>query len=59
MKGLISWFVRNPVASNLLVVLILVGGLFGSQDMGKEVFPAIPANFVSINMPYPGRAQRG
>ncbi|MGB2040668.1 MAG: efflux RND transporter permease subunit, partial [Porticoccaceae bacterium] len=58
MKGLISWFVRNPVASNLLVVLILVGGLFGSQDMGKEVFPAIPANFVSINMPYPGAGPR-
>jgi len=54
MKSPITWFVRNPVASNLLMVLILVGGLFGAQDMGKEVFPAIPVNFISINMPYPG-----
>ena len=26
-KGLIAWFARNPVAANLLMVLILVGGL--------------------------------
>jgi multidrug efflux pump subunit AcrB len=58
MKSLISWFVRNPVASNLTMILILVGGFFGSQDMGKEVFPAIPVNFISINMPYPGAGPR-
>ena len=58
MKGLITWFVRNPVASNLMMILILVGGLFGSQDMGKEVFPAVPVNYISITMPYPGAGPR-
>jgi multidrug efflux pump subunit AcrB len=58
MKDLITWFVRNPVASNLLMILILIGGVFGAQDMGKEVFPAVPVNFISINMPYPGAGPR-
>ena len=29
-KGLIAWFARNSVAANLLMWLLVVGGLFGA-----------------------------
>ena len=27
MNGAIAWFARNPVAANLLMVLVIVGGV--------------------------------
>ena len=58
MNSLITWFVRNPIAANLMMVLILAGGAMGASSIGKEVFPAIPVNFIDINMPYPGAGPR-
>ncbi len=58
MNSLITWFVRNPIASNLLMVLILISGVMGASSIGKEVFPAIPVNYIDINMPYPGAGPR-
>ena len=40
------------------MVLILAGGAMGASSIGKEVFPAIPVNFIDINMPYPGAGPR-
>ncbi|MGY8850814.1 MAG: efflux RND transporter permease subunit, partial [Pseudomonadales bacterium] len=37
---------------------ILAGGAMGASSIGKEVFPAIPVNFIDINMPYPGAGPR-
>ena len=28
MSGVISWFVHNPVAANLLMLILVVGGMF-------------------------------
>lgn len=58
MNASIAWFVRNPIASNLLMILLLVAGVIGSLGMGKEVFPATPVNFITISMPYPGAGPR-
>ena len=30
----------------------------GASNIGKEVFPAIPVNYININMPYPGAGPR-
>lgn len=58
MSKLITWFVHNPIAANLLMVLILISGAMGASNIGKEVFPAIPVNYIDINMPYPGAGPR-
>ena len=58
MSKLITWFVHNPIAANLLMVLILISGAMGASSIGKEVFPAIPVNYIDINMPYPGAGPR-
>ena len=54
MNASIRWFVNNPVAANLLMFLILIGGFFGAYGIGKEVFPSISVNYITVNMPYPG-----
>lgn len=56
MRGIIQWFVDNPIAANLLMVAMLIGGYFGTQNIKKEVFPSNTRNFVYVNMAYPGAA---
>ncbi len=53
-SGSLSWMARNPVAANLLMVMLLVGGLLMSQRINKEVFPQITMDQVSISVAYPG-----
>ncbi len=36
MKGPIAWFAKNPVAANLLMVLIVVGGILGVSRTKME-----------------------
>lgn len=53
-KGLLAWFVNNPIAANLLMLMILVGGLTSLPDLDKEMFPKIPRDIVQVVVPYPG-----
>ncbi|MBL4544507.1 MAG: efflux RND transporter permease subunit [Oceanicaulis sp.] len=47
-KGLIAWFVRNPVAANLLMILFLLGGGITAWTLQTEVFPTLqPRNVQS------------
>ena len=55
MNGVLEWFARNRVAANLLMAMILLGGLlalfFGVR---REVFPIVSLDMISIGVPYPG-----
>ena len=53
-RGLISWFIGNPVAANLLMVVLLVGGGLSASNLQRQVFPTISPGTVVINVPYPG-----
>ena len=55
-KGLIAWFARNPVAANLLMIFILVGGLLTAMSVRKQMFPQFESNWISIQAVYPGAA---
>ena len=55
-KGLIAWFARNSVAANLLMVLLLVGGIFSAFTIKKQVFPTFEINSVVVRVPYLGAA---
>lgn len=52
---MISWFARNPVAANLLMLSILALGL-GSLKLNipLEVFPSIEPRAVTVNVTVPG-----
>ena len=52
--GLLAWFASNPVAANLLMMLILIGGLVGYSVMDKEVFPRFNPQQIEITALYPG-----
>lgn len=54
MNRIVQWFVENPVASNLLMVLIFIGGFLGFFALDKEAFPSEESGVVQINAPYPG-----
>lgn len=56
MKGLISWFVRNPIAANLLMFSLIVGGLLGLIEVRKEEFPNIDVPAITVSVPYLGAA---
>jgi len=54
LHSLTSWFVRNPVAANLLMLLMLIAGIFTVTSIRIEGFPALPPSSVSITVIYPG-----
>lgn len=55
-KGLIAWFTYNPVAANLLMLFIIIGGIISYQLMTKRMQPDIQPNMVRISVPYLGAA---
>ncbi|TDR23525.1 efflux RND transporter permease subunit [Marinicella litoralis] len=55
-QGIIYWFASNSVASNLLMVCLIIGGLYSAWTLKKEMFPATSINQVQITMAYPGAA---
>lgn len=55
-KGVIAWFARNNVAANLLMIVLIVGGLFGAFSIQKQVFPNFELNIVQVRVPYLGAA---
>ncbi|MBI9088952.1 MAG: efflux RND transporter permease subunit [Desulfobacterium sp.] len=54
MEGLTRWFVNNPVAANLIVLLVLAGGLLSLGTLGIEGFPTIAPNSLTIDVSCPG-----
>ena len=57
MNGAIAWFARNHVAANLLMVVIVCGGLFTMFNrIPLEVFPAFERDIINVSASYPGAA---
>lgn len=54
--GVIAWFAYNPVAANLLMLIIVVAGLISAFNIQRAMFPAIDLEFIRIVMSYPGAA---
>jgi diaminobutyrate--2-oxoglutarate aminotransferase len=54
MHILSAWFTRNPVAANLLMLLLLIAGGFALEGSRVESFPSIPASSVTAVTAYPG-----
>ena len=53
-RGLIGYFATNPVAANLLMVLMLVGGFIASSNLTAQVFPTVDPGQITVTVPYPG-----
>ena len=53
-QGIMAWFAKNPVAANLLMMIILLVGYFTASSLRTETFPAFPPEQVSISVTVDG-----
>jgi multidrug efflux pump subunit AcrB len=53
---MISWFARNSVAANLLMLAVMVAGIWTlwQDKIPLEVFQDVPSRIISVTVPYPG-----
>ncbi|MBU2021581.1 MAG: efflux RND transporter permease subunit, partial [Gammaproteobacteria bacterium] len=49
-KGIIPWFANNPVAANLLLILVISLGVLNMGSLNKEAFPSLTPNRVAISV---------
>ncbi|MCY4636345.1 MAG: efflux RND transporter permease subunit [Acidobacteria bacterium] len=56
LNGGIAWLARNPVAANLLMVLIVAAGLMAATEIVDEPFPQADLDVIGIDVPYLGAA---
>ncbi len=54
MKTSIRWMAANHVASNLLMMVLIVGGLIMAYAIKQEVFPEIELDMIRVSVVYPG-----
>ncbi len=53
-KGFLAYMARNGVAANLIMAVMIVGGLLVLPTIKQEVFPEVTLGQVTISIPYPG-----
>ncbi|MCP4818622.1 MAG: efflux RND transporter permease subunit [Shimia sp.] len=51
---MLAWFVRHPVASNLLMAIICILGIATVAGIERETFPEITPKSVLVSVSYPG-----
>ena len=54
MKKIIEYFIKYPVAVNVLMIAIILGGWQGLKRMNSSFFPLIPPDTITITAAYPG-----
>tara|TARA_B100001540_G_scaffold281000_1_gene270757 strand:- start:1626 stop:4766 length:3141 start_codon:yes stop_codon:yes gene_type:complete len=55
-KGIIAWFAHNPVAANLLMLIIMAVGLGSAFTIQRAMFPAFDFELIWVQATYPGAA---
>jgi multidrug efflux pump subunit AcrB len=55
-KGIIAWFANNPVAANLLMLVIITVGLGSAFNIQRSMFPAFDIEIIIVSLVYPGAA---
>ena len=54
-RGVIAWMAKNSVASNVLMLILIVGGIVTlASGIKQEVFPVVELDMVAISVIYPG-----
>ena len=53
-NSIIAWLVKNKVTANILMLIFLIGGVYMSLFIKKEVFPEFELDMVTISVSYPG-----
>ena len=54
MNGAIRWMAENHVAANLLMLVLIIGGLILGFSVKQEVFPDVNLDRIQVTVTYPG-----
>ena len=54
MKKIIAYFIKYPVAVNIIIIAFVLLGSLGYSNLKSSFFPLIKAKFITINVVYPG-----
>jgi multidrug efflux pump subunit AcrB len=54
--GPIAYMAQNSIAANLLMIILIGGGIWTAYTMQKEVFPQYQLDVVQVSVVYPGAA---
>ena len=54
MKKIITYFIKYPVAVNVMIVAFFVFGIIGAIRMKSSFFPLVDSQLIRINLKYPG-----
>lgn len=54
MKKLIAYFIKYPVAVNVVMASVLIFGYFSYRSFTSTFFPTIPNRMIMVNLVYPG-----
>ena len=54
MRSIITYFIKNSLAANMLMVAILLFGTVGALNIKRSFFPEIPEKIILIQSIYPG-----
>ncbi|MGA9575703.1 MAG: efflux RND transporter permease subunit [Lysobacterales bacterium] len=54
--GPIDWMARHSIAANLLMILLITGGIWSAFNVQKEVYPEFDLDIVNVSVSYPGAA---
>lgn len=54
MRKVISYFIKYPVAVNVIIMAFILFGIVGARSMRSSFFPLTDANRISISVVYPG-----
>jgi len=54
MRNIITYFIKYPVSTNVLIFGFVVFGYFAMMNMGSSFFPLIKNRIITIQLVYPG-----
>lgn len=55
-KGPIAFMAKNSIIANLLMFILIGGGIWTMYSIQKEVFPEFQLDIVEVSVTYPGAA---
>jgi multidrug efflux pump subunit AcrB len=54
MKKIITYFIKYPVAVNVIIIAFLVFGLIGAFSIKSSFFPLVDSELINVSLVYPG-----
>ena len=54
MNGIVTWFTKNAVAANLIMLVAFIGGFIAFNSMERKMFPNAQLDTVFVGVNWPG-----